>query len=101
MLQQSDVCCLILNHTPISSQCKTLPLRQLKRARLDKNMVLYFYTTCNCPVNEYVCQVFCNSLHNYLSEEIERLQQRAMRIIHPDVKYSDVLNLTGLDSLSN
>ena len=43
----------------------------------------------------------CNSLPKYLSEEIERLQRRAMRIIYPELKYSDALNLSGLDSLSN
>ena len=45
--------------------------------------------------------LFCNSLPKYLSEEIEKLQRRDMRVIYPDVTYSDALNLSGLDSLSN
>ena len=52
-----------------------------------------FYTTCIRPVTEYACQVFHNSLPQYLSYEIEKLQKRAFRIIFPELHYQEVLDL--------
>ena len=39
------------------------------------------YTACIRPVLEYACPVFHHSLPQYLSNEMERLQKRALRII--------------------
>ena len=58
-------------------------LRQLKRARLDPHELVGFYTTCIRPVAEDVCETFHNSLPIYPSNELERLQKRAFRIIYP------------------
>ena len=38
-------------------------------------------------MSEYACQVFHNGLPEYLSEELEKLQRRALRIIFPDLGY--------------
>ena len=43
--------------------------------------------TCIRPVMEYASPVFHNSLPNYLSDEKEGLQRRAMRIIFPHVAF--------------
>ena len=49
-------------------------LRQLKRAKVPSNNLLLFYVTCIRPVTEYACQVFHDSLPQYLSDELEKLQ---------------------------
>ena len=60
-------------------------LKQLKRAKVPPKDMLLFYTTCIHPVLEYACPVFHHSLLQYLSNEMERLQKRALRIKQPDL----------------
>ena len=71
-------------------------LRQLKRANADSSDLLQFYTTCIRPVTEYCCQAFHDSLPNYLSDELERLQKRALRIIFPFISYTEALQVSNL-----
>ena len=40
-----------------------------------------FYVSCVRPVTEYACTVFHNGLPKYLSDDLEQLQKRALRII--------------------
>ena len=54
--------------------------------------MLLFYTTCIRPVLEYECPVFHPSLLQYLSNEMERLQKRALWIIQPDLSYAEALS---------
>ena len=49
-------------------------LRQLKRTKLPANDLLSFYTTCIRPI-------FHTALPQYLSDQLEHLQKRALRII--------------------
>ena len=63
-------------------------------------LVLFYYTTCIRPILEYACPVFHDSLPQYLSHDVEMIQKRALRIIHPRIPYSDALSLTGLKLLS-
>ena len=49
---------------------------------------------------EYACQGFHRTLPSYLSDEIERIQQRAMRIFFPEYKYSEALKRAGIPTLS-
>lgn len=74
-------------------------LRQLKRACPTIDDLLSFYLTCVRPITEYACPVFHNALPKYLSEDLEKLQKRALRIIYPNMKYSDALKTAGLASL--
>ena len=53
--------------------------------------MLLFFITCICPVLEYACPVFHHSLPQYLSNEMERLQKRALQIILPDLSYAEAL----------
>jgi hypothetical protein len=46
-------------------------------------MLVQFYRTCIRPVTEYACPVYHNSLPDYLRNELEAVQKRAMRIIFP------------------
>ena len=76
-------------------------LRQLKRAGIDCNVLVRFYCSVIRSVLEYACQVFHCSLPNYLSDEIERIQRRALRIIFPNCTYSEHLVRAGLPPLFN
>ena len=57
------------------------------------------YTTCVRPILEFSCEVWHYSLAQYLSDEIESIQRRALRIIFPDLKYEDALVTAGVVSL--
>ena len=48
---------------------------------------------------EYACQVFHNNLSSYLSNEIERIQRRAMHVIFADLSYKDALAETKFSKL--
>ena len=61
--------------------------------------MLLFYTTCIRPVLEYACPVFHNALPQYLSNNLERLQKRALWIIYPDLSYAVALVAAGITSL--
>ena len=74
-------------------------LRQLKGAKVPANDLLSFYTTCIRPVAEYACPVFHTALPQYLSDQLERLQKRALRMISPnDLSYrlEEVFNIPTL-----
>ena len=81
--------------------CKKVPvslyfLRQLKRAKVPANDLLSFYSTCIRPVAEYACPVFHTALPQYLSDQLERLQKRALRMISTnDLSYrlEEVFNI--------
>ena len=73
-------------------------LKQLKRAKVPPNDMLLFYT-CIRPVLEYACPVFHHSLLQYLSNEMERLQKRALRIILSDLFYAEALVALDITSL--
>ena len=72
-------------------------LSQLKRARVGKKELVLFITTCIRPILEYPCPVFLNGLANYLSQDLELIQKKALRIILPWVSYEDALQSTGLN----
>jgi hypothetical protein len=63
-------------------------LRQLKRAKLLIPDLLLFYKTCIRPVAEYASPLHHNALSQYLSDVLERLQKRALRILYLDLSYS-------------
>ncbi len=71
----------------------------LKRAEVETSSLYKFYTACIRSVVEYACQVFHSSLPNYLSSEIESVQKRALRIIHPDLTYIEAINQAKLETL--
>jgi hypothetical protein len=50
---------------------------------------------------EYASPVFHNGLTNYLSQDLEWVQKRALRIILPWVSYEDALQSTSLQRLSH
>ena len=76
-------------------------LRQLKRAGVAPSHLVLFYCSVIRSVVEFACQVFHCNLPIYLSDEIERIERRAlrMRIIFPACNYSEGLVKAGLPSL--
>ena len=74
-------------------------LRQLKRANVPTKELLTFYVTCIRPVTEYACPVYHNGLPKYLSDDLERLQKRALRIIYPFTTYPEALAASNLTTL--
>ena len=45
------------------------------------------------------CMIFHRGHPRYLSEDLERIQKRAMHISLPDYKYSDALKIANIDTL--
>ena len=75
-------------------------LRQLKRVNVPTNDLLSFYTTCIRPVAEYACPVFHTALPQHLSDQLERLQKRALRIINTnDLSYRQALEVFNIPTL--
>ena len=74
-------------------------LVQLKRARVPDREIVNFYRTCICPVLEYASTVFHSSLPKYLSDEMEQVQKRALRIVYPSMHYNEALIESGLETL--
>ena len=74
-------------------------LTQLKRAKIADKELVIFYTTCIRSSTEYACPVFHNGLSKYLSDELERIQKRALRIIYPFASYSEALEKCDLPYL--
>ena len=50
-------------------------------------------------IAEIACQVYYNSLPKYLSDDLERLQKRALRIILPEKTYAAALESSGLATM--
>ena len=58
-----------------------------------------FYWVCVRPILEYALTVFHYSLSKYLSDEIERVQKRALRIVYPNIPYENALIEAGMKTL--
>ena len=74
-------------------------LRQLFKCGLAKSEIVSVYCTLIRPLIEYASVVFSN-LPTYLSKLIENIQKRALKIIWPDVTYTEALHNARLISLS-
>ena len=75
-------------------------LVQLKRARVSQEDLCLFYTTCVRSVIDYAAPVFHHALPAYLSQELERVQKRAMRIKSPGIEYQQALALMSLPTVA-
>ena len=98
-----NVCCVhYKNHRHFVRTSLALCIRygkekrkQLKRANVAKKDILQFYKSCIRSVLEYAAIIFHHSIPKYLSEDIERIQRRALSIIYPDLNYKDALTESG------
>ena len=72
----------------------------LKRANIENNVLLKVYTVMLRPHLEYGSPVFHPMLTEKMSEDLERQQRRALKIIYGfGESYSCLLNKTGLKTL--
>ena len=74
-------------------------LRLLKRCSVPTDKLVRVFITCIRPVLEYSCEVWHYSLPQYLSDEIERIQRRALRIIFPELTYSEAMDRANVVTL--
>ena len=74
-------------------------LRLLKRSKADMKTLVVLYTTTIRPIFEYACQVWHFNIQKFLSDAIERVQKRALRIIVPNSSYNEALEITGITTL--
>ena len=66
-------------------------LRDVRRDGVPPKDLLLRYFALIRSVLEYCCVVWHHAIPLYLSEEVERVQKRAFRIILPSVHYKDAL----------
>ena len=59
------------------------------------------YLTCIRPLLEYCARLYHHALPDYLSDDIERVQKRALSIISPGLSYLANLSLFNLNSLKD
>ena len=74
-------------------------LRLLKRSKADMKTLVVLYTTTIRPILEYACKVWHFNVQKFLSDDIERGQKRALRIIVPNSSYNEALEITGITNL--
>ena len=75
-------------------------LHLLKQSGLDHASLLTVYKTCIRSVLEYDCQLWNFGAPQYLSDDVEHVQRRALRIIYPDLSYRMALEVSSLPRLS-
>ena len=80
-----------VNNIIFKSSKRIFLLGQLKRARVPDKVILQFYSSCIRSILEYALTAFHYALPKYLSDEIERVQKRALRIAYPFAHYKDGL----------
>ena len=73
-------------------------LRQLKKAGLSKTDLVIIYCSFVRSVVEYAAPAWSN-VTMYLSDSIETIQKRALRIIYPSLTYEDALVHSSLRTL--
>ena len=66
-------------------------LRMLKRSGVPPSDLRSVYSYFIRPVLEYACSVWHTSLSSSLRDDVEGIQRRAIRIIHPHLSYSQGL----------
>ena len=74
-------------------------LRQLKKSHVATRELILFCITCIRSILKDGCPVFYRALPSYQSEDLERLQKRAMKIIYPELSYAKALELCGILTL--
>ena len=75
-------------------------LKEHKKAKIPLKDLILFYSTCIRPVLEYASPVFHYSLPDYLSEDLERVQKRAFKIMFNGAPYEDCLSENNLQTLA-
>ena len=76
-------------------------LYQLKRAGISQSDLVTVYLSVVRPVLEYACPVWHTNLQQYLSDNIESIQKRALKCIFRGSSYNEILCNVGLQTLKD
>ena len=76
-------------------------LRVLRRSGIPSADLLSIYNALIRSVLEYACEVWHTSLPQYLSNKIERVQKRALRILYPFTDYAEALSISRCSRLDD
>ena len=74
-------------------------LRLCKRAGVAKGDLVSIYTCLTRSILEYCCTVWHTSLPNYLHNDLERVQRRALQTVFPGFEYEECLKKSNLKTL--
>ena len=86
----------------VSKASKRLPImRVLRRGGVIDSDLVAIYVAVVRFVLEHYCMVWNNAFPAYLSSEIERVEMRALRIIHPRSSYQEALQLAKTAGLED
>ncbi|CAB4016967.1 RNA-directed DNA polymerase from transposon BS [Paramuricea clavata] len=77
---------------------RSYSLRKLRKADLKQSDLATVYCSFIRSLLEYATPSWA-TLSSTLSNEIESIQRRALKIIYPDLSYADALDTTGFDTL--
>ena len=69
------------------------------KAGVPTRDIVYIYCSVIRSVLEYACPVWHPGLTSKLSKDIECVQKRCLRIIFPQLSYSEALDKSGLNRL--
>ena len=75
-------------------------LYQLKRAGITQKDLVSVYVSVVRSVLEYACPVWHTNFTQYLSDNIEVIQKRALKCIFPGWGYVEILRRVNLDTLN-
>ncbi|KAK2189135.1 hypothetical protein NP493_115g15040 [Ridgeia piscesae] len=75
-------------------------LYQLKRAGITQKDLVNVYVSVVRLVLEYACPVWHTNLPQYLSDNIEVIQKRALKCIFPGLGYAEILRRVKPDTLN-
>ena len=76
-------------------------LCQLKSAGISQSDLVTVYLSVVRPVLEYACPVWHTNLQQYLSDNIETIQKRALRCIFRGASYNEILCNVVLQTLKD
>jgi hypothetical protein len=76
-------------------------LKILRRSSILPVNLIKIYSALIRSILEYGCEVWSNSLPQYHSDYLEKLQKRVMRIIFPGHPYDEALVMAGCEKLDN
>ena len=88
-----------VSHMLSRASPKLYYLKQLKRAGLSVDDLIVYYRSVIRSSLEYASPVWNAGLTKKHSEDIERIQKRALKTIFPDADYELALQISGLDEL--
>ena len=88
-----------VNHIAKKAGKRLHMLRVLKRSNADTSTLLTVYSTIIRPVPEYACEVWHCNITEYLSDDIEKIKKRALRIVLPTGSYQEARQFTGIPPL--